>query len=155
MAVRRGEEVGQIPVRISYSFIRLFSEGLYRIPHKAVEELVFNSYDADAKNVRIVLPRTVTEGSGHSESPDSLWVVDDGGGMDESGFRDLWSVAVSRVRSIPLASAPALTGPKALRSLSRQTCPGSCSLSLIPFREFQFRITGPTPWEANLERPRS
>lgn len=96
MAVRRGEEVGQIPVRISYSFIRLFSEGLYRIPHKAVEELVFNSYDADAKNVRIVLPRTVTEEAGHSESPDSLWVVDDGCGMDESGFRDLWSVAVSR-----------------------------------------------------------
>ena len=96
MAVRRGEEVGQIPVRISYSFIRLFSEVLHRTPYKAVEELVLNSYDADAKNVRIVLPRMVTEESGHSESPDSLWVVDDGCGMDESGFRDLWSVAVSR-----------------------------------------------------------
>ena len=96
MAVRRGEEVGQIPVRISYGFIRLFSEVLHRTPYQAVEELVINSYDADAKNVRIVLPRTVTEESGHSESPDSLWVVDDGCGMDESGFRDLWSVAVSR-----------------------------------------------------------
>ena len=44
-----GEVVEQIPVHISYEIIHLFSEGLYKSPHKAIEELVTNSYDANAK----------------------------------------------------------------------------------------------------------
>ncbi len=41
--VSRGTGGTAIPVPISYEIIRLFSEGLYQSPHKAVEELVSNS----------------------------------------------------------------------------------------------------------------
>ncbi|WGX96844.1 ATP-binding protein [Nocardioides sp. L-11A] len=49
-------EVSQIPVHISYEIIKLFSEGLYQSPQKAVEELVSNSYDADATATHVLLP---------------------------------------------------------------------------------------------------
>src|SRR3954471_9332774 len=80
-----------IPVHISYEIIRLFSEGLYQSPHKAIEELVSNSYDAAASSVHILLPR-------EPETPDELpplWVVDNGTGMGASGFGQLWRVADS------------------------------------------------------------
>lgn len=105
MADRLDQEVEQIPVRISYDIIRLFSEGLYKSPHKAVEELVSNSYDADASNVRIVLPRRNAEDANSSDSTDGLWVVDDGAGMDVAGFRDLWRVADSKKSRITSGAA--------------------------------------------------
>ncbi len=77
----------RLRVHISYQIIKLFSEGLYRSPHKAVEELVSNSYDAGASQVHIVM---------NSDNPaDSLWVVDDGTGMDRVGFERLWTIAKS------------------------------------------------------------
>lgn len=81
-----------IPVHISYEIIRLFSEGLYQSPHKAIEELVSNSYDARASAVHILLPR---EPETADEVP-PLWVVDNGTGMDAAGFGHLWRVADSR-----------------------------------------------------------
>ena len=51
-----GQEIEEIPVRISYELIRLFSEGLYQSPHKAIEELVSNGYDANASSVHVLLP---------------------------------------------------------------------------------------------------
>lgn len=81
-----GEVVNDIPVRMSYEIIRLFSEGLYQSPHKAVEELVANAYDAGAEHAWVFTAR--------DEFPeDSLWVVDDGSGMDSHGFEVLWHVA--------------------------------------------------------------
>ncbi|MDE0376804.1 MAG: ATP-binding protein [bacterium] len=86
--------VDDIPVRMSYEIIRLFSEGLYQSPHKAVEELVTNGYDAGAERVWIFTPR--------EEYPeDSLWVVDDGSGMDSHGFENLWHVADPRKSKDP------------------------------------------------------
>lgn len=41
-----GRETGKIPVKISYRIIELFSDGLYSSPHKAIEELVVNAFDA-------------------------------------------------------------------------------------------------------------
>ena len=89
---RAGQEIEKIPVPINYDIIRLFSEGLYRSPHKAIEELVSNGYDAASSQVHVLLP----------EQPDSptdavapLWVIDDGHGMDVPGFRQLWRVAES------------------------------------------------------------
>ena len=38
--VTAGTPTGHIDVKISYRIIHLFSEGLYRSPHKAVEELL-------------------------------------------------------------------------------------------------------------------
>jgi len=82
-----GDAVDELEVHISYQIIKLFSEGLYQSPHKAVEELVSNSYDAGADCVRIVM---------NSEyETESLWVVDNGCGMDDKGFRRLWTIAKS------------------------------------------------------------
>ncbi|MYE25043.1 MAG: hypothetical protein F4Y01_14060, partial [Gammaproteobacteria bacterium] len=86
LTMNSGEVVGDIPVRMSYEIIRLFSEGLYQSPHKAVEELVANAYDAGAEHAWVFTAR-----DDHSE--DSLWVIDDGSGMDSHGFELLWHVA--------------------------------------------------------------
>ena len=86
-----GQEIEEIPVHINYDIIRLFSEGLYRSPHKAVEELVTNGYDAGAKHVHVLLPEQPDD----TEAIAPLWVIDDGHGMDENGFRQLWRVAES------------------------------------------------------------
>ena len=88
-----GQEVEQIPVNISYEIIHLFSEGLYKSPHKAIEELVTNGYDANAKRVHILLPEANQEGI-NADLP--IWVIDDGHGMDVNGFRQLWRIAESR-----------------------------------------------------------
>lgn len=90
------QRVDTIPVHISYEIIRLFSEGLYQSPHKAVEELVSNSYDAGASSVHVMLPDPPDS---HSElSP--LWVIDNGEGMDGQGFHQLWRVAHSKKPAI-------------------------------------------------------
>lgn len=86
-----GDEIGKISVSISYDIIRLFSEGLYKSPHKAIEELVSNSYDAEARRVHVLLPDP--ENGTNSLSP--LWVIDDGHGMNIDGFHQLWRVADS------------------------------------------------------------
>ena len=92
-----GSEVSPISVSINYDIIRLFSEGLYRSPHKAVEELVSNSYDAGATSAHIILPDEL-----ESDGPSgSLWVVDNGSGMDEDAFHQLWKVAESNKTSDP------------------------------------------------------
>jgi len=82
----------RIPVHISYEIIRLFSEGLYQSPHKAVEELVSNGYDAGATAVHVILPQ---EPDNAEEALQPLWVLDNGHGMDTHGFQLLWQVAHS------------------------------------------------------------
>jgi hypothetical protein len=77
----------------SAEIIRLFSEGLYQSPQKAIEELVSNSYDAQASSAHVLLPRVPDDGDEH-QLP-TLWVIDDGSGMDEAGFFQLWRVADS------------------------------------------------------------
>ena len=93
-----GAGIEQIPVSINYDIISLFSEGLYKSPHKAIEELVSNSYDAEAGRVHVLLPE-----AGDGAGPrDPLWVIDDGHGMDVDGFRQLWRVADS-TKNVPPA----------------------------------------------------
>lgn len=87
-----GQEIEKISVSINSDIIRLFSEGLYQSPHKAVEELVSNSYDADARQVHVLLPEQPENGESHLAP---LWVIDDGHGMDADGFHQLWRVAES------------------------------------------------------------
>ena len=87
-----GREVDKIPVPVNYDIIRLFSEGLYKSPHKAIEELVSNGYDAGAKRVHVLLPE---EPGDATDSLAPLWVIDDGHGMDVDGFHQLWRVAES------------------------------------------------------------
>ena len=101
-AGQMGNEVKKIPVPISYDIIRLFSEGLYKSPHKAIEELVTNGYDADARAVHVVLP---DEASDAPHGPAPLWVIDDGHGMDEAGFHKLWRIAHSDKADAPADAA--------------------------------------------------
>ena len=85
-----GQEIEEIPVRISYEIIRLFSEGLYQSPHKAIEELVSNGYDANASCVHILLPE---QSDNKRDISMPLWIIDNGDGMDVHGFHQLWWIA--------------------------------------------------------------
>lgn len=117
-----GTPVASIPVHVSYEIIRLFSEGLYQSPQKAVEELVSNSYDANATEAHVLIPdaepahatagiQTETSQPGEElQATDSaptdgddaplapLWVIDNGDGLNQDGFTLLWRVADSKKR---------------------------------------------------------
>ena len=104
--VQAGQEIENIPVPINYDIIRLFSEGLYRSPHKAIEELVTNGYDAGATRIHILLPEQPENNTAIS---DPLWVIDNGHGMDVEGFHQLWRVAESnkvQVQTLANGRAP-------------------------------------------------
>lgn len=89
-----------IPVHISYEIIRLFSEGLYQSPQKAIEELVSNGYDAGATSISVLLPEGTGTGLSDGRSLDPLWVIDNGSGMDADGFVALWRVADSPKKNV-------------------------------------------------------
>lgn len=87
-----GTEVDSVSVQIGPQFLNLFSRQLYSSPNKAFEELISNSWDADAENVYVSIPSDLS-------NPDAkVWILDDGISMDISGFKDLWSVATSKKR---------------------------------------------------------
>ena len=102
-----GHEIDKIPVHISYEIIHLFSEGLYKSPHKAIEELVTNSYDANANRVHILLPEADQSGV-NANLP--LWVIDDGVGMDVEGFHQLWRIAESNKASMTAQNGRSVIG---------------------------------------------
>lgn len=97
-----GSMAGEIPVRISYRIIELFSAGLYSSPNKALEELVTNSYDAWSDHVDLLLPANLRA------SDATIWVVDNGESMDLAGLIDLWQIAKStkRTRSLRAGRKP-------------------------------------------------
>jgi len=88
-----GTATDRIDVKISHRIIQLFSEGLYSSPHKAMEELVSNSFDANAENVHVILSPDLRD-------PDAtIVVIDDGEGMDEEDLKRHWIIGVSTRRS--------------------------------------------------------
>ncbi len=86
-----GARLVDINVRISPRSIELFSQGLYRSPHKAIEELVANSFDAGASDAHIILQRP-------SGQVSSIVVIDNGIGMDASGLQQHWLIGESNKR---------------------------------------------------------
>jgi hypothetical protein len=84
-----GDVDGLIDVEVTYQIIGLFSEGLYSTPYKALEELVSNSFDADATHVHVVIPADL------GDDDATIVVLDDGVGMDDSGLRTHWIVGDS------------------------------------------------------------
>jgi hypothetical protein len=84
-----GDVTDLIDVEITYQIIGLFSEGLYSSPNKAIEELVSNSFDADAVTVDVVVSLDLA-GPGAS-----IAVIDDGTGMDATGLKTHWIVGDS------------------------------------------------------------
>src|SRR5260370_33729149 len=93
-----GSEAEKIEIRLSYRIVRLFSEGLYASPNKAIEELVANSFDAGARRVAVFLPADF-----HSQGA-TIAVLDDGEGMDAGGLKKHWLIGKSDKR--PLATLP-------------------------------------------------
>ena len=87
-----GRKEGDIDVRLSRRIITLFSEGLYKSPYKAVEELVANSFDAGAETVHVL---TSLEGN-----DSTIAVIDDGDGMDARGLERHWMVGRSNKRRL-------------------------------------------------------
>src|SRR3979490_554185 len=87
-----GNSVADIAVRLSYRIVRLFSEGLYASPNKAIEELVANSFDAGARRVAVFLPADF-----HDQGA-TIAVLDDGEGMDSNGLKQHWLIGKSYKR---------------------------------------------------------
>ncbi|PIQ84563.1 MAG: hypothetical protein COV75_01570 [Candidatus Omnitrophica bacterium CG11_big_fil_rev_8_21_14_0_20_63_9] len=89
-----GNELEKVDVRLSYRIVRLFSEGLYASPNKAIEELVANSFDAGARRVSVILP------ADFHEQGATIAVYDDGEGMDVDGLKLHWLIGKSVKRSL-------------------------------------------------------
>lgn len=89
-----GNETEKIDVRLSYRIVRLFSEGLYASPNKAIEELVANSFDAGARRVAVFLPADF-----HDQGA-TIAVLDDGEGMDAEGLKQHWLIGKSLKRAL-------------------------------------------------------
>ena len=89
-----GSESEKIAVRLSYRIVRLFSEGLYASPNKAIEELVANSFDAGARSVAVFLPSDF-----HNQGA-TIAVLDNGEGMDADGLRQHWLIGKSDKREL-------------------------------------------------------
>lgn len=89
-----GTEKDKIDVRLSYRIVRLFSEGLYASPNKAIEELVANSFDAGALRVAVLLPADF-----HDQGA-TIAVIDDGEGMDADGLKLHWLIGKSLKREL-------------------------------------------------------
>src|SRR5947209_4448839 len=89
-----GSETEKIDVRLSYGIVRLFSEGLYASPNKAIEELVANSFDAGALRVSVLLP------ADFNEQGATIAVIDDGEGMDSDGLKTHWLIGKSFKRAL-------------------------------------------------------
>lgn len=83
-----GVVTDKIDVEISFHIIGLFSEGLYSSPNKAIEELVSNSFDADATTVHVVVPAD-------RGASGTIAVIDNGTGMDDAGLKTHWIVGDS------------------------------------------------------------
>jgi hypothetical protein len=76
-----------VEVQISYEVIKLFSEQLYASPLKAIEELVVNSWDAQASVCSVLVDLD-------SDRP-VIAVFDDGMGMSLTQLEDLWHIGIS------------------------------------------------------------
>ena len=89
-----GKATDGIDVRLSYRIVKLFSEGLYTSPNKAIEELVANSFDAGARNVHVLLPPNL-----HDQDA-TIAVFDDGEGMGREDLKRHWLIGVSNKRKL-------------------------------------------------------
>lgn len=89
-----GKETDVIDVRLSYKIVKLFSEGLYASPNKAIEELVANSFDAGAQRVLVLLSPSL-----HDQDA-TIVVIDDGEGMDADDLKLHWLIGISNKRRL-------------------------------------------------------
>ena len=95
-----GKKEREFPISIGPRFLELFSENLYSSANKAFEELVANSWDAEATSVYISLPDDL-------KSPEaSAWVLDNGTSMNADGLETLWQITSGHKRSLTNPTRP-------------------------------------------------
>ncbi|MEG9433362.1 ATP-binding protein [Terriglobus sp. ADX1] len=84
-----------VQVLISNEIVHLLSDQLYQSPLKAIEELVVNSWDAEAETCRLYVPSSDQLKAGTEEQ---MAIFDTGVGMTSSQMRDLWHIGNSKKR---------------------------------------------------------
>ena len=84
-ALGQGTPVEEVDVRLSNEMVHLLSEQLYASPIKAIEELVANAYDADARECRIAL--FLQEKQNSVDVAGLIAIFDDGVGMGLDGIK--------------------------------------------------------------------
>ena len=82
-----GQKIDTVEITVDHAIIQHFSQHLYASPHKAVEELVVNGYDAGASTVKVYLPGEF--------AAEAVLVWDDGHSMNQAQLHELWWVARS------------------------------------------------------------
>src|SRR5439155_5261537 len=87
----------EVRVRISNELVQLLSDQLYQSPLKAIEELVVNAYDADAKVCRPFVPNSSELAQENGRK--FVAVFDNGTGLSAAGMVDLWHVGRSNKRT--------------------------------------------------------
>src|ERR687895_889381 len=85
-----------VDVEVAYEVIRLLSSQLYSSPLKAVEELVVNSWDADAEDCYVYVPSAEELAAATPQT--AVAVLDNGHGMTIDELRSLWHVGISPKR---------------------------------------------------------
>jgi hypothetical protein len=89
-----------IRVGISNEIVTLLSQQLYQSPLKAIEELVVNSYDAEASHCRLYIPSASVL---QNDLNSVISVFDDGLGLSDQGMINLWHVGRSDKRTEEIA----------------------------------------------------
>ena len=95
-----GEKEREFSISIGPRFLELFSENLYSSPNKAFEELVANSWDAEASAVYISIPKNLHDPEA------SIWVLDNGISMDADGLQTLWKITSDHKRTLVESKRP-------------------------------------------------
>jgi hypothetical protein len=101
-----GKDIDTVFVDIDYEIIDHFSSHLYQSPNKAIEELIVNSFDAFATQVRVFIP-------GEQISARVL-VWDNGESMSVEDLRQLWWIARSPKEGIADRVATSAISPGSL-----------------------------------------
>jgi hypothetical protein len=116
----------KVTVKVSNAIVKLLSDQLYASPIKAIEELVVNSYDADAKECRLFVPAP----SQYKEE-DYGFVIqfDNGAGMNPMGLHQLWHIGLSNKRGRNLGAARKQIGKFGIGKLA--TCTIANKLTYI------------------------
>ena len=95
-----GEHEKTFPISMGPRFLELFSENLYSSPNKAFEELVANSWDAEATAVYVSIPENLREPRA------AIWVLDNGVSMDAAGLETLWQITSGHKRTLQSPKRP-------------------------------------------------
>jgi hypothetical protein len=90
-----------VKVMISNAIVHLLSDQLYQSPLKAIEELVVNSWDAQADICRLYVP---SNDQIKATSSCFMGIFDTGVGVTAEQMRDLWHIGNSKKRLAGQAS---------------------------------------------------